>query len=283
MSKITRIGLISDTHMPNRWLQLPERVFTLFADVDIIIHAGDVGELWVLDQLGELAPVVAVHGNDETPEAESALPYLQTLSASGHRMVVTHAHYPDRAEELASRGEDWQPHFERRVKFAKDNDATICIFGHTHIPANLIRNDIYLINAGAIASGNSWTKPLIQTIAIMTLTPNQAPEIIHYDLATGVEHPPYFNEAGFTPTHRYYQGVMWDDDFMLHREFIWADILPLDPKGRATLREQCYTVWNGERETASTAELVHALLALDNPLITHKLSEHDYFKQFVSI
>lgn len=169
MSRPMKLGLISDTHMPDRWKALPERVFELFADVDLILHAGDVGELWLLDQLSECAPVVAVHGNDETPGAESALPYLQTISVAGHRIVLTHAHYPIRAEEIASRTNPWKPIFERRANFAKEHGASICIFGHTHIPMDLEYQGIRLINPGAIASGNPWTKQLIQTVAILTL------------------------------------------------------------------------------------------------------------------
>ena len=124
-----RIGLISDTHMPERWKALPECLFDLFAHVALILHSGDVGELWVLDQLSALAPVVAVHGNDETPEAQAALPYLQTLAISGHRLVLTHAHYPDPEMERASRVNDWQPILSRRIDFAKEHEASICIFG----------------------------------------------------------------------------------------------------------------------------------------------------------
>jgi hypothetical protein len=54
------LGLISDTHMPERWPELPGAIFDVFAGVDLILHAGDVGELWVLDRLSAIAPVLAV-------------------------------------------------------------------------------------------------------------------------------------------------------------------------------------------------------------------------------
>ncbi|MCA9947118.1 MAG: metallophosphoesterase family protein, partial [Anaerolineales bacterium] len=62
---LATIGLISDTHMPQRWAQLPPVLTQIFANVNMIFHAGDVGELWVLDELSQIAPVIAVHGNDE--------------------------------------------------------------------------------------------------------------------------------------------------------------------------------------------------------------------------
>ncbi|NJM07720.1 metallophosphoesterase family protein, partial [Candidatus Gracilibacteria bacterium] len=73
---------------------LPAPVFSALAGVDLILHAGDVGELRVLDALSALAPVIAVHGNDETEEAQRELPYQQLISAGGQRLLLTHAHYP---------------------------------------------------------------------------------------------------------------------------------------------------------------------------------------------
>ena len=49
------IGLISDTHGLVR-----EQTFTLLRDVELILHAGDVGGAAVLTQLAEIAPVHAV-------------------------------------------------------------------------------------------------------------------------------------------------------------------------------------------------------------------------------
>ncbi|MCA9945325.1 MAG: metallophosphoesterase family protein, partial [Anaerolineales bacterium] len=59
---IATIGLMSDTHMPQRWAALPPVLGHIFANVEMIFHAGDVGELWVLDELSQIAPVIAVHG-----------------------------------------------------------------------------------------------------------------------------------------------------------------------------------------------------------------------------
>ena len=45
-----KIGLISDTHMPQRWNELHETLPEIFQGVNLITHAGDLGELWVLDK-----------------------------------------------------------------------------------------------------------------------------------------------------------------------------------------------------------------------------------------
>jgi len=60
-----RIGLISDTHIPEACPQLWPQVFDAFSDVDLILHGGDIHDLTVLDQLGRLAPVYAARGNGE--------------------------------------------------------------------------------------------------------------------------------------------------------------------------------------------------------------------------
>jgi len=107
------IGLISDTH----GLLRPEALRAL-EHSDLIIHAGDVGDPQILEELRRLAPVVAVSGNIDTgacadlPEtavaqAGSALIYvLHDISklglkpeAAGMRMVVSgHSHKPSQQE-----------------------------------------------------------------------------------------------------------------------------------------------------------------------------------------
>src|SRR5205807_1965311 len=68
------LGLVSDTHLPQRCDALPPGLFEALRGVDLVLHCGDAGELWALDQLGAIAPVVAVHGNDDTADAQRALP-----------------------------------------------------------------------------------------------------------------------------------------------------------------------------------------------------------------
>ena len=55
---VKTIGLISDTHIPKRAMCVPKRVFEIFENVDYIIHAGDLVELSVIDELEQIAPVL---------------------------------------------------------------------------------------------------------------------------------------------------------------------------------------------------------------------------------
>ena len=133
---MTTIGLISDTHMPRRRRALPPAVFDLLAGVDLVIHSGDVGEMWVLDQLSRIAPVIAVHGNDETPEATAALPFLITLALGGERVVVTHGHHPEPEKEWASRVDPmWDAKLRELAEYGTAHGAKTVIYGHLPSPS----------------------------------------------------------------------------------------------------------------------------------------------------
>ncbi|MBC8099801.1 MAG: metallophosphoesterase family protein [Armatimonadetes bacterium] len=281
---MTRIGLISDTHMPQRFKALPSGVFDLLNGVDCILHAGDVGELWVLDQLSRLAPVIAVHGNDETSEATAALPYLQTLCIAGHRVVITHAHYPDRADELASRTNDWQPHVDRRVNFAQQHGASIIIYGHFHIPMLLERQGILLVNPGAIASGNPWTRQTIQTIAIMSLQAGKTPDITHYDVKTLKIHKPMFDPAGFEPTFKNYNEIILESDVYEVREWLWSSLCSTHKGVLDCILALGHLRWEGHRtDKISAQELATALLAAHLPQATMQLlRDHPLFALYMT-
>ena len=60
-----RIGLISDTHIPTVADELPAEVLTAFKGVDLIMHAGDIYAVSVLDVLEKVAPVIAARGDDD--------------------------------------------------------------------------------------------------------------------------------------------------------------------------------------------------------------------------
>ena len=64
-----RIGLISDTHIPEARPELWPQVFDVFDGVDAILHGGDIHDLFVLDQLDEVAPLWSARGNGEDGSA----------------------------------------------------------------------------------------------------------------------------------------------------------------------------------------------------------------------
>ncbi len=60
-----RIGLISDTHIPEVVNELPSQIAEAFRGVDLILHAGDIYIPSVLDDLSRIAPVLAARGDDD--------------------------------------------------------------------------------------------------------------------------------------------------------------------------------------------------------------------------
>lgn len=181
---VASIGLLADTHMPQRLAALPSALFTVLQGVDLLLHAGDVGTLEVLDQLSTIAPVVAVHGNDDTPEAQRELPYQQVITRHGQRILLWHSHYPDRVDELYSRRHDeFTPQLERSLARARRCGAAIVVFGHWHIPFVYQQDGITVINPGALASGNAYTRQLRQTVALLFLRDDGLPFVSHVDLA----------------------------------------------------------------------------------------------------
>jgi len=76
------IGVISDTH----GLMRPEALQALTGS-QLIIHAGDVGDLGILDVLGTIAPVIAVRGNIDMA---SALPEFERIEQGGVSIYVLH-------------------------------------------------------------------------------------------------------------------------------------------------------------------------------------------------
>lgn len=195
-----RVGLIADTHMPQRWPDLPPRVRAILSGVDLILHAGDVGQLWVLDRLGECAPVVAVHGNDETEEAAAALPYEQAVAVAGVRVLLCHSHRPDPAAEAASRQADaWEPKLRRRAQQARRHGASVYVFGHTHVPMARRFDGVLLVNPGAIASANAVTRQTVQSVAVLEVGPGPQVRVRHHrvDGKPDASLPPVDWDAGF--------------------------------------------------------------------------------------
>ena len=92
-----RIGLISDTHIPEARKTLWPQVYEAFDGVDMIMHAGDIHELFVLDSLEEVAPVYAARGNGEdgsggrpTQPEDPRVKYAWTLQLEGMWVGLTH-------------------------------------------------------------------------------------------------------------------------------------------------------------------------------------------------
>ena len=110
-----RLGVIADTH----GLLRPE-VFDAFAEVDHIVHAGDIGSLDLLAELEALAPVTAVYGNTDGFDLRNRLPRVARVELDGFDIVVTH-------------GDQFGSPTPEKLNAAFP-EAQILVYGHTHRP-----------------------------------------------------------------------------------------------------------------------------------------------------
>jgi putative phosphoesterase len=159
------VGLISDTHIPVRARCIPKMVFKVFENVDFIVHAGDLVELAVIDELEQLAPILAVHGNMDGPEVSGALPKLNSLKISDWKIGVMHD-----PSTLFGMG--------KMREIAKRNGFNVFVYGHTHNSSIKWEGKTLYINPG------SPTNPLPQfinkpSVALLKVTKEAiTPEII---------------------------------------------------------------------------------------------------------
>ena len=130
------IGLISDTHIPDRANKIPQKVFDAFSDVDLIIHAGDLTSLKVIEELENIAPVVAIQGNMDRAKGIK-LPIAKTMEIEGLKIGITHGEVYPRADT------------QQLVYIAKELDANILITGHSHQPKIEQTDGVLLINPGS--------------------------------------------------------------------------------------------------------------------------------------
>ncbi|MBR0472417.1 MAG: YfcE family phosphodiesterase [Methanosphaera sp.] len=145
------IGIISDTHIPVRTQSLPEKVFEVFKNVDMIFHCGDIEVMSVIEELEKIAPVRAVHGNCD--------PYIgfnthEVIEVDDVKIGLTHGVvYP--------KGDCQQLYY-----LAKELGVDILVSGHTHRPLIKQEADVLLLNPG------SATQPRLSEPSVMLLEVN---------------------------------------------------------------------------------------------------------------
>jgi hypothetical protein len=149
-----RLGILADTH----GRLLPE-VLDVFAQVDRILHAGDIGDPAILDHLGALAPVTAVYGNVDGGTLRARLPRVAEEKIDGFVFMVTHG------DQFGS------PHPEA-LKAAFPH-ADVIVYGHTHRPLIRSFDDFSVIlNPGSAGLARSDQHP---SVAIVETEPGIPP------------------------------------------------------------------------------------------------------------
>jgi len=135
---MVRIGVISDTHIPDRGAKIPAKIIEEFRKVDIVIHTGDFVQESVLNELKSACKnVVAVWGNMDYPEIKDKLSEKEIVKAGKHRIGVIHGYgAPGQLVKFVTE------------KF-KNDKVDVIIFGHSHAPFNETINGILYFNPGS--------------------------------------------------------------------------------------------------------------------------------------
>ncbi len=138
-----RVGLLSDTHIPQVEKELPAVLAEAFQGADLILHAGDIYTTTVLDELEHIAPVLAAMGDDdyefEDTVADKRVKEMHVLKLEGQTLWLIHVQPYD----LASKGR------QNGLSSGQDNMPDIVIFGHAHYPMVKRVDDVLYVNPGS--------------------------------------------------------------------------------------------------------------------------------------
>jgi putative phosphoesterase len=138
-----RIGLISDTHMPEVAQVLPPQIAEAFRGVDLILHAGDIYASSVLDELEHIAPVLAAKGDDDSGDMliDRRVKWKHVLKLEGQTLWLIH--YMPYPYSVAS----WRA----RISLGQgEHDAPdIVVFGHDHCTILHHHSGVLFVNPGS--------------------------------------------------------------------------------------------------------------------------------------
>ncbi len=160
------IGILSDTHG-----YFYPALADYLAEVDLILHAGDIGDIEILERLEALAPTRAVWGNIDGRDLRSRLPQHQRFNLDGLSFWMTH---------IAGRPGRWQQSMGKALR-QQTPDVFVC--GHSHIlrverVAKL--GNMLFINPGAAGRQGLHQVKTCVRLHLNDGVPTQA-EVIHLD------------------------------------------------------------------------------------------------------
>lgn len=163
-----KLGIVSDTHISNpKFLEKLTPIVEFFrrADVDLILHAGDIGSADVILALEEVAKVAAVRGNADPLALSELLPDRVTLEIGARKVVMQHGHQGRTAITTA------------RSVVAPGID--LLVFGHSHMPLIERAGETILFNPGSPTERN-WSPHF--GVGLVTVSDAEiVPDLILFD------------------------------------------------------------------------------------------------------
>ena len=160
------IGIISDTHIGRASNKLPSQVFKAFENVDLILHAGDIGDVSVIDELSKIAPVKAVCGADD----ELDLPESEIIEVDGIEIGLNHGIVHPKGDK------------DQLAYLAHDMGVKILVTGYTHSPKIETAGSKPTVILLKVEDGSVEVEPVVvapPTCSVFTFEPpNEKNELI---------------------------------------------------------------------------------------------------------
>jgi putative phosphoesterase len=153
-----RVLVLSDTHVPQFAKELPSALAPELRLADAIVHAGDVNEAFVLEELAAYAPVHVAFGNNDRPDVRGwgALDEIR-IEIGGVRVGVLHDSGPRAGRE-------------RRLRRRFDDERVI-VFGHSHIPMAYEDERVLFLNPGSPTWKRRQPRPTFAILEIHDRAP----------------------------------------------------------------------------------------------------------------
>jgi len=172
---MTTLGVLADTHIPDRVPELHPRVLEIFqhAKVNAIMHAGDVSSSGVLDELSQLAPVYAVQGNRDIFYLRQ-LPLRIEMDFEGITIGMAHGHgtfsrYMVDKIHRAMHGRMVEKYLKRLLLTFPGVD--VIVFGHLHVPCNFRLEGKLFFNPGS--TSYPWPRGDPATVGLLHINGNK--------------------------------------------------------------------------------------------------------------
>ena len=140
------IGVISDTHG-----LLRHEATAALAGAEHILHAGDVGDARILDELRRIAPVTAIRGNVDLRGECSLLPATEAVELGGKLFYLVHSVHDLDIDPVAAQ-------------------VDVVISGHSHKPLIERKKGVMYLNPGS-AGPRRFSLPV--SVALLTVSPSQ--------------------------------------------------------------------------------------------------------------
>ncbi len=147
------IGVLSDTHLKGPSLELDAVVGRHLTEVDLLVHAGDMVHLSVLDSLYATGKeVIAVSGNMDPPAVQQAFPLKRTLAVEGLSLGIIHG---------------WGPPAGIRARIREAfAGVDAIIYGHTHAPFCGTEGGVFFFNPGSVCDSRFTSARTLGIIVI---------------------------------------------------------------------------------------------------------------------